>query len=78
MAAPDAKKIGALVVDGLPPPDKLDSMGGDDEGGDGEDPGKAAVRDFFEAGKRGDYEAAYSALSDAVALCDKGDDQGKA
>jgi hypothetical protein len=72
MAAPDAKKIGALVVDDLPPPDKLGSMK-DDESDDGEDPGMAATRDFFEMGKKGDYAGAYSALSDAVALCDKGD-----
>ena len=73
---PDAKKVGALVVDALPPPDKLGSMkdGPDEEGG--EDPGIAAVRDFFSAGKSGDYAAAYSALSDAVALCDKDDGKG--
>ncbi len=77
MASPDAKKVGALVVDALPPPDKLRSMGdGADDGGDVEDPGLAAVRDFFESGKKGDYAAAYSALSDAVALCDKDDTQG--
>jgi len=75
MAAPDAKKVGALVVDALPPPDKLDSMKDDGPMDEGEDPGITAVRDFFEKGKQGDYAAAYSALSDAVALCDK-DDQG--
>ena len=76
MASPDAKKVGALVVDALPGPDELDSMKGDGpEEEKGEDPGLAAVRDFFTAGKSGDYAAAYAALSDAVALCDK-DDQG--
>ncbi len=77
MAAPDAKKVGALVVDAMPPPDRLSSMKDEGEEDGGEDPGNAAVRDFFEAGKRGDYAAAYAALSDAVALCDKDDQGGK-
>jgi len=72
MASPDAKKVGALVVDALPPPDKLSSM---DDGGDegGADPGVAAMRDFFASGKRGDFAAAWSALQDAVAMADKDD-----
>lgn len=69
----DPKKIAALVVGGLPPPGKMKSKPpmGDDEGGGSDAAGVSAVKEFFEAGKSGDYAGAWSALQDAYKLADK-------
>jgi len=51
-----------------------------DESGDPRAAAESSVRSFFEAGQAGDYKAATSALSDAMALCsqyDGGEEDGE-
>jgi hypothetical protein len=78
MAAPDAKKIGAMVVEGLPGPDELASMkdgeaGEGDAGDEDAQTGVSAISDFFAAGKSGDWKGAWNALSDAIDIARKDD-----
>jgi hypothetical protein len=77
----DHRKLAGIVVDALPPPEKLGrgrgaSDGGepmDDEGGS-DMGGEEAVKAFFSLGKSGDYSGAYKALGQAVRMCqDDGD-----
>lgn len=71
-----AKKGALLIVEGMPPPDKLDKGKGGgsakDEESDGEGEAAAlvsAMGDFRSALKSGDDEAAAEAFVDLVKIC---------
>jgi len=85
----DPKKLGALVVAGLPPPDRLKKMkrpaaddgdaGASPDEEDAEDSdtkaGEMAMDDFRKAADAGDSSAMFEALKTAVSHC-KPDDGG--
>lgn len=78
----DPKRIAALAIDALPPPDRLPKkrppMGGEADGPDGEDDADSSDKAGVMAME--DFEAAttpaekFAALKRAVAACNDGDD----
>jgi hypothetical protein len=86
----DPKKLGAMVVESLGPPDRLKKrppkanadgepdMPPDDEGDSDQQAGEMAMDDFRKAADAGDSAAMFAALKTAVSHCsdDGGGDAG--
>lgn len=72
----DSKKLAAIVVGGLPPPDRLkkgapmDNTDGDEDTESSDDKaGEMAMDDFRQAFKDGDSAAMFEALKTAYSHC---------